>query len=121
MKKHSQFQYGAIIKRPLDPPLGIIYSHMGIYAGSGKVIHFDSPGSAGKGEGSRVVRSSLAAFSAGRDIRLHASPASKSHAKAIVAEAERLRRTRKNGFNDSYDLFFRNCESFTTHCYEVSY
>lgn len=109
---------GSIIKRDLDGAAGVLYSHVGIFVGEGKVIHFD-----GEAFGDRDVRVrevSLPQFSKGRLHKVSAEPRSQKHGAAVVAEARRLLGD-PSTWNGTYNFAFRNCEDFAQHCFEVEY
>lgn len=109
---------GSIIKRDLDGAAGLAFSHVGIYVGEGKVIHFD--GEILGDRDARVREVSLAQFTKGRPLKLSAEPRSQKHGSAVVAEARRILRS-PSTWNGTYNFAIRNCEDFAQHCYEVEY
>lgn len=118
------FKRGSIIRRPLTGwyadytwIVGISW-HMGVYVGKGRVIHFDGEKDS---TDARVCKVSLEEFANEEEVELHAAPKSRQHATAVCAEAERILRKAKNGYNDEYHFVVNNCEDFCVACYEVSY
>jgi hypothetical protein len=113
------FEPGSIIKRSLGGWCGLFYYHMGVYIGDGAVIHFN--GEKPKSKSARVCKDTLEQFTAGKPVKLHAAPRNAVHAQAICTAALAHYQNEQNGFNDRYDFFNNNCESFCVSCYEVGY
>ena len=109
---------GSIIKRDLDGVPGVVYAHVGIYVGDGRVIHFD--GEAFGDRDGRVREVSLPQFTKGRPHKVSAEPRSEQHGAAVVGEARRILGN-PSTWNDTYNFAFRNCEDFAQHCFEVEY
>ncbi|MFO7775727.1 MAG: lecithin retinol acyltransferase family protein [Candidatus Hydrogenedentota bacterium] len=111
---------GAIIQRRLSggtacDVLGIVYSHMGVYVGDGKVIHLNRRGK----RDTRVVLDTLETFCAGKPWRLQRRALDDSHANSIVWTAYRIMRNQNNRYNEQYSLIGQNCEHFCRECYET--
>jgi hypothetical protein len=85
------------------------YLHHGIYAGSGRVVHY--PGLAYSLRRGPVEETSLARFTDGRPIRVIAG-AAPSH----FDRCEVVRRARSRVGENSYRLFSNNCEHFCEWC-----
>lgn len=86
------------------------YTHHGIYAGNGKVIHY-----AGLGDGLHsgpVEQTTLAKFQGGRSYRV------KKHKDASFNGKEAVERARSRIGENVYCLFSNNCEHFVTWCIE---
>jgi len=98
-----------------EPPLGAHlvtprrgYTHHGIYAGAGRVIHYR-----GLAHGLRrgpVEEVSLAGFAAGRAVRIHAHVAPRFDREEIV------RRARSRLGENRYRLLTNNCEHLCEWC-----
>ncbi len=107
---------GSILKRPID--WGCY--HMAIYIGQGLVVHFGGPEK--KAHDAVVHCEDLQTCANGRQWSVHAVPVNDSHGAAVCAEAIRLLLLGgANGWNGRYDLLTRNCEHFTTECFETLY
>ena len=107
---------GTILKRDLDGLPGLAYSHVGVYVGLGRVIHFN--GAPGAGTEATIEETSLHGFSKGRRLSELAVPESEGHGAAIAAEARRVL-SAPHSWNGRYNAAFRNCEDFAQHCFEV--
>jgi hypothetical protein len=84
------------------------YTHHGIYAGNGKVLHY-----AGLSRALRrgpVVEVSLAEFSRGRPVRVL------SHSQGPFTSGEVIARARSRLGEDCYRLLSNNCEHFCEWC-----
>ena len=98
-----------------EPPVGAHlvtprrgYTHHGIYAGAGRVIHYR-----GLAHGLRrgpVEEVSLACFAAGRAVRIHAHVAPRFDREEIV------RRARSRLGENRYHLLTNNCEHLCEWC-----
>jgi hypothetical protein len=101
----------------VEPPLGAhlvasrgTYEHHGIYVGDGRVVHY-----AGFCEAWRrgpVEEVTLAAFAAGRAIRVQPHPGAPYTGPQVVARA------RARVGEDRYRLLTNNCEHLCTWCIE---
>ncbi|WP_180734365.1 lecithin retinol acyltransferase family protein [Paraburkholderia sp. PGU19] len=84
------------------------YTHHGIYAGNGLVIHY---GGFHRSTMRRPVEyASLNDFSAGRDIHVA------SESDVVYTGIDALRRAKSRLGEDRYQLFTNNCEHFSTWC-----
>lgn len=90
----------------VTPRLG--YTHHGIYAGDGEVIHYE--GLSASMRRGRVARVSLAAFGNGRPVCVH------DEACAIYTGVEVAARALSRLGEDAYDLLRNNCEHFCAWC-----
>ena len=86
---------------------GLLYSHHGIYAGQGTVIHF-------KGEDKEkrdpaVILTRIENFLSGGKLR-------KRHYKNGVSKDEALSVAKDHLSKKGYSLAFNNCEHFATYC-----
>jgi hypothetical protein len=118
------FERGSIVKRRLTEwytwfswIVGIRW-HMGIYVGSGMVVHFNGEK---KCMSACVCKEALEAFASGEEVVLHAPPKNGRHAAGVCGEAERLLQEANNCYNNNYCFVFNNCEDFCVACYEVAY
>lgn len=86
-----------------------LYSHHGVYAGSGMVIHFS--GELGRKQNARVCETTLAEFAQGGRVYRVESACS-------VTRTEVVRRARSRCGERSYSILFNNCEHFARRCRE---
>jgi len=86
---------------------GLLYSHHGIYAGSGAVIHFK--GAVKEKKDPAVIITDMHDFLNGGKLRR------RKHKKRL-ASSETLRIARAHLSEKGYSLPFNNCEHFVTYC-----
>ncbi len=84
------------------------YTHHGLYAGNGQVIHYEGP-DMGQPLG-LVSKVSLSLFSDGEEIRVQDYPLRVYDAEESVVRAE------KRMGEELYNLFLNNCEHFVVSC-----
>jgi hypothetical protein len=84
------------------------YSHHGVYAGRGRVVHYS--GLSGFWQCGPVEEVSLSRFAAGRPVRIVAHPESQYSPEDIV------RRARSRLGENDYRLLTNNCEHFCNWC-----
>lgn len=84
------------------------YTHHGIYAGEGKVIHYAGFSKAFKKD--RVEITSLEEFSQGQKVRVE------NHQNAQYSRQEILERALSRIGENGYNLVFNNCEHFVYWC-----
>ena len=114
-----QIEAGSIIQRRLEVPLGPLYNHVGIFVSEDQVIHFNGER---KGDRDAVIKiESLDDFAAGYEVKVRANPEDDDHAFAIVQEAQRQYTILENNFDRQYSLFWKNCDDFAVHCYEIKF
>jgi hypothetical protein len=114
-----QIEAGSIIQRRLEVPLGPLYNHVGIFVSEDQVIHFNGER---KGDRDAVIKiESLDDFAAGYEVKVRANPEDDDHAFAIVLEAQRQYTILENNFDRQYSFFWKNCEDFAVHCYQIKF
>ena len=86
---------------------GLLYSHHGIYAGQGAVIHYKG---AEKEKKDPVIRKTH------MDDFLNGGKLKRRDYKKRLPPSETLRIAREYLSNDGYSLAFNNCEHFATYC-----
>ena len=86
---------------------GLLYSHHGIYAGEGTVIHYKG---AEKEKKDAVVRET------GMENFLNGGKMKRRDYKKRLPHTESLRIARDHLSNSDYSLAFNNCEHFATYC-----
>ena len=86
---------------------GLLYSHHGIYAGQGAVIHYKG---AEKEKKDPVIRKTH------MDDFLNGGKLKRRDYKKRLPHSETLRIAREYLSNDGYSLAFNNCEHFATYC-----
>ena len=101
---HKELQAGdhIYVKRK-----GHFYSHHGIYAGKGMVLHFK--GAVREKQDPTVIISDMATF-------LKNGKLQKRLYKRRLPHAETLRTARAHLAQKGYSLVFNNCEHFATYC-----
>ena len=87
-----------------------LYSHHGIYAGDGLVIHYSSTVKTKKN--ARVSETTLGNFSHGRSIHVI------EHPNAVYSRHASVNRARKRLGEKEYVLLTNNCEHFVNNCIE---
>ena len=86
---------------------GLFYSHHGIYAGKGTVIHFK--GAVKEKKDPVVIKTDIENFLNGGKLK-------RRDYKKRLPHAETLRIARDHLSKKGYSLAFNNCEHFTTYC-----
>jgi hypothetical protein len=86
---------------------GLLYSHHGIYAGDGTVIHF---------KGIEKEKRDPAVIITDIDNFLNSGELRRRDYKRRLPHSETLRRARKHLLKNGYSLVFNNCEHFATYC-----
>lgn len=86
---------------------GLLYSHHGIYAGEGTVIHYK--GAEKEKRDPSVIISGIENFLNGGKLR-------RRNYQKRLPYSESLRIAREHLFKKEYSLPFNNCEHFTTYC-----
>ncbi|MGO4330993.1 lecithin retinol acyltransferase family protein [Cupriavidus sp. 2TAF22] len=84
------------------------YTHHGIYAGEGQVIHYGGFDRSAKRRPIEYIR--LRGFAAGKGVSIQADP------DAIYAGTEVVERARSRLGEDRYQVLTNNCEHFCTWC-----
>jgi hypothetical protein len=85
----------------------LVYSHHGIYAGDGNVIHYT--GEEKEKKDPLIRETDIAAFLKGGKLR-------RRDYKKRLPPFETLSLAKKHLPDNSYSLAFNNCEHFATHC-----
>ena len=86
---------------------GLLYSHHGIYAGEGTVIHFKGEDKEKKDPA--VILTEIDKFLCGGKLR-------KRHYKRCLPKDDALRNAKDHLSKKGYSLAFNNCEHFATYC-----
>jgi hypothetical protein len=86
---------------------GLFYSHHGIYAGNGTVIHFR--GTVKEKKDPVVIKTDIEGFLKGGKLK-------RRNYKKRLLHAETLRIARDHVSKKGYSLAFNNCEHFATYC-----
>ena len=86
---------------------GLLYSHHGIYAGDGMVIHF---------KGTEKEKRDPAVMATDMDNFLRGGKLKRRNYKRRLPPFETLRIARKHLAKKGYSLTFNNCEHFATYC-----
>ena len=86
---------------------GLLYSHHGIYAGEGTVIHFK--GTVKEKKDPVVITTDIDNF-------LNSGKLQRRKYKNRLTPSETLRIAREHLSKKGYSLTFNNCEHFTTYC-----
>lgn len=93
-----------------------LYSHYGVYAGDGKVIHFTADDGSGHSEtdpnNADIIETDLSVFQKGGHINVDNQEEAKYSRDEIVSRARALIGTQKG----NYDLVTNNCEHFAKYC-----
>ncbi|QGZ64708.1 lecithin retinol acyltransferase family protein [Paraburkholderia acidisoli] len=112
---HSAHAAPCAVVRAIDLPLGAHlvsrragYSHHGIYAGNGRVVHY--AGLCVSLHRGPIEEVTLERFAAGYDVEVVAHPC------ALYAGREAVARARSRLGEDRYRLLSNNCEHFCTWC-----
>ena len=86
---------------------GLFYSHHGIYAGKGTVIHFK--GAVKEKKDPAVVMTEIENFLSGGELK-------KRNYKSRLPNDETIRIAKDHLSKKGYSLAFNNCEHFATYC-----
>lgn len=93
-----------------------LYSHYGVYAGDGKVIHFTADDGSGHSEtdpnNADIIETDFSVFQKGGHINVDNQEEAKYSRDEIVSRARALIGTQKG----NYDLVTNNCEHFAKYC-----
>jgi len=89
------FGPGTILKRRLGGLFGLFYSHMGVYIGNGRVVHFNGET---KNSWNAVLRTdTLQEFVNGQAVSVHAVPKSWRHGEDYLSGPTQTRGTAEPG------------------------
>ena len=86
---------------------GLLYSHHGIYAGEGNVIHYK--GAEREKKDPVIRKTNMEEFLSGGKLK-------RRDYKKRLPHSETLRIAREHLSNNGYSLAFNNCEHFATYC-----